>query len=80
VRSQLETERADRQQLQAQLAELQQRLDAAEQNPDSAIESPERADQTGEIVNFLKELLPPDTKWPKSTIPTLRKFLEAAED
>jgi hypothetical protein len=35
--------------------------------------------KAGEIVNFLKELLP-DTKLPKKTISELRKFLETMED
>jgi outer membrane protein TolC len=81
---QLEAERADRQQLQAQLdrtlaelAELQENPPPTGQNPAPAIDLPE---QLGEIVNFLKQLLPPDTKWPKRVIPELRKFLESKED
>ena len=63
------------------LAEKQNRLDeletAAELHREgSSIDLPE---QVGEIVNFLKESLPPDTKWPKRIIPALRKFLEAKE-
>ncbi|MEG3990236.1 hypothetical protein QUA13_24285 [Microcoleus sp. S28C3] len=50
---------------------------AIEQNPAPAIDLPE---QIAEIVNFLKELLPPDTKWPKRVIPSLRKFLESKEE
>lgn len=81
----LEIQSADRQQLQAELdrtlAELaklkQNPPPAAEPKPAPAIDLPE---QLGEIVNFLKQLLPPDTKWPKRVIPELRKFLESKEE
>lgn len=54
-------------------------LKELKRNPPPAVNSGKiDSDQTGEIVNFLKELLPPDTKWPKKTLPALRKFLEAA--
>ena len=64
------------------LAEKQTRLDELEetielhQQSAPAIDLPE---QVGEIVNFLKQSLPPDTKWPKRIIPALRKFLETKE-
>jgi predicted RNase H-like nuclease (RuvC/YqgF family) len=64
------------------LEEKQNRLDELEAAAElhrggSSIDLPE---QVGEIVNFLKELLPPDTKWPKRVIPSLRKFLETKEN
>lgn len=87
---QLEEVTADRAQLQAELdSTKRQYLELletsasrvkelqAEQNPPPAIDLLE---QVGEIVNFLKELLPPDTKWPKRVIPSLRKFLESKEE
>jgi septal ring factor EnvC (AmiA/AmiB activator) len=85
TQEQLEEVTRDRDELQADLertrAELAKLKDnpppAIEQNPAPAIDLPE---QVGEIVNFLKESLPPDTKWPKRIIPALRKFLEAKED
>jgi chromosome segregation ATPase len=61
--------------LRVEIGNLQAELEAYKQQP--AINLPE---QVGEIVNFLKESLPPDTKWPKRIIPALRKFLEAKED
>jgi hypothetical protein len=62
-----------------QLEELpRHQLDAEiEQLPDSAIDLSE---QVAEIINFLRELLPPDTKWPPRVMPKLRKFLESKED
>lgn len=64
--------------LRREIGNLQAELEAyKQQNPAPAIDLPE---QVGEIVNFLKESLPPDTKWPKRIIPALRKFLEAKED
>jgi hypothetical protein len=63
--------------LRLEIGELQAELEAYKQQPAPAIDLPE---QVGEIVNFLKESLPPDTKWPKRIIPALRKFLEAKED
>jgi hypothetical protein len=65
------------------LAEKQARLDELEEAAEPgqqlapAIDLPE---QVGEIVNFLKQSLPPDTKWPKRIIPALRKFLEEKKD
>ena len=75
---QIELDRTKRQYLElletsaSRVKELQ-----AEHNPAPAIDLPE---QVGEIINFLKESLPPDTKWPKRVIPSLRKFLESKED
>ena len=64
--------------LRLEIGDLQAELEAyKQQNPAPAIDLPE---QVGEIVNFLKESLPPDTKWPKRIIPALRKFLESKED
>jgi chromosome segregation ATPase len=88
LKQQLTTLTADRQQVAAQLDRKSEEFDRKceeleelKRNPPPAVNSGKiDSDQTGEIVNFLKELLPPDTKWPKKTIPTLRKFLEAAED
>jgi hypothetical protein len=65
--------------LRLEIGNLQAELEAYKQQQ-PAIDLPERPDQTGEIVNFLKELLPSDTKWPKRTIPALRKFLETVAD
>ena len=62
---------------QARLDELEDVAELQQQQPAPAIDLPE---QVGEIVNFLKESLPPDTKWPKRIIPALRKFLESKED
>lgn len=61
--------------LRLEIGELRSQL--AEQNPVPAIDLSE---QVGEIVNFLKQSLPPDTKWPKRTIPALRKFLESKDE
>ena len=75
---QVELDRTKRQYLElletsaSRIKELQ-----AEQNPTPMIDLPE---QVAEIVNFLKELLPADTKWPKRVLPSLRKFLESKED
>jgi len=65
------------QQLESKIQNLESKPAEPEQQPAPAIDLPE---QVGEIVNFLKESLPPDTKWPKRIIPALRKFLEAKED
>ncbi len=59
--------------LRLEIGNLQAELEAYQQHQPAI-------DQTGEIVNFLKELLPSDTKWPKRTIPALRKFLETVAD
>ena len=64
-------------QLKSKIQTLQSKPPEPEQQPAPAINLPE---QVGEIVNFLKQSLPPDTKWPKRIIPELRKFLEAKED
>ena len=61
--------------LRLEIGELRSQL--AEQNPAPAIDLSE---QVGEIVNFLKQSLPPDTKWPKRTIPALRIFLESKDE
>lgn len=64
--------------LQEQLADLKQNsATAGEQNPAPTIDLSE---QIPEIINFLKELLPPDTKWPKRVMPKLREYLESKED
>src|SRR6476469_2400429 len=70
LRSQLDTERASRTQVESQLSELQQ-------NPAPAIDLSGKA---GEVVNFLRTLLPKDTKLPKNTMSKLREILEATED
>jgi chromosome segregation ATPase len=62
--------------LRLEIGDLQAELEAYKQQQ-PAIDLPELV---GEIINFLKELLPPDTKWPKRVIPSLRKFLESKED
>ena len=62
--------------LRLEIGDLQAELEAYKQQPQPEIDLPE---QVGEIVNFLKELLPPDTKWPKRVIPSLRKFLESKD-
>jgi len=62
--------------LRLEIGDLQAELEAYKQQQ-PAIDLPE---QVGEIVNFLKESLPPDTKWPKRIIPALRKFLEEKKD
>jgi chromosome segregation ATPase len=63
--------------LRLEIGNLQAELEAyKQQQPAPAIDLPE---QVAEIVDFLKGLLPPDTKWPKRIIPELRKFLEAKE-
>ena len=90
TQEQLEEVTHDRQQLQAELDRTKRQylelLETsasrvkelqAEQNPAPAIYLPE---QVAEIINFLKELLPPDTKWPKRVLPSLRNFLESKED
>jgi hypothetical protein len=59
LRSQLEAERADRQQVQAELSDLQKRLDAAERNPAPEIEL---SDKAGKVASFFKTLLAKDTK------------------
>ncbi|HEY9807163.1 MAG TPA: hypothetical protein V6D04_11385 [Candidatus Obscuribacterales bacterium] len=59
LRSQLEAERADRQQVEAQLSDLQKRLDEAEQNPAPEIEL---SDKAGKVASFFKTLLAKDTK------------------
>jgi uncharacterized protein (DUF3084 family) len=70
VRSQLETERASRESVEAELAELKQ-------NSAPAIDLSSRA---GDIMNFFRTLLPKDTKLPKNTMSKLREILEATED
>jgi len=59
LRSQLAAERADRQQVEAQLSDLQKRLDEAEQNPAPEIEL---SDKAGKVASFFKTLLAKDTK------------------
>ena len=59
LRSQLEAERADHQQVEAQLSDLQKRLDEAEQNPAPEIEL---SDKAGKVASFFKTLLAKDTK------------------
>lgn len=63
--------------LRLEIGDLQAELEAYKQQPAPAIDLPE---QVGEIVNFLKQSLPPDTKWPKRIIPALRNFLESKVD
>ncbi|MEG5175923.1 hypothetical protein [Microcoleus sp. B3-D7] len=70
LRSQLDTERAHRTQVEAQLSKLQQ-------NPATVIDLSGKA---GEVVNLFRTLLPKDTKLPKNTISKLREILEATED
>jgi DNA repair exonuclease SbcCD ATPase subunit len=65
LNQQLETERADRQQVEAELAELQKRLDAAEQNPDSAIEPDPYI-----FLNWLKDLVKGKSRKPPQWEPT----------
>ena len=62
--------------LRLEIGNLQAELEAHKQQQPT-IDLPE---QVAEIINFLKELLPPDTKWPKRVLPSLRKFLESKED
>ena len=59
LRSQLEAERADRQQVEAQLSDLQKRLDEAERNPAPEIDL---SDKAGKVASFFKTLLAKDTK------------------
>ena len=68
--SQLDTERASRTQIEAQLSQLQQ-------TPAPAIDL---SDKAGEVMNFFRTLLPKDTKLPKNTMTKLREILEATED
>ncbi|MEG4280916.1 hypothetical protein QUA62_26120 [Microcoleus sp. MON1_C1] len=77
LRSQLEAEQADRQQVEAQLSDLQKRLDEVEQNSAPVIDL---SDKAGEVMNFFRTLLPKDTKLPKNTMTKLRQILEATED
>ena len=64
--------------LRLEIGNLREELEAYKQHQQQpAIDLPE---QVAEIVNFLKELLPADTKWPKRVIPSLRKFLESKEE
>ena len=62
--------------LRLEIGNLREELEAYKQQQPT-IDLPERV---AEIVNFLKELLPPDTKWPKRVMPSLRKFLESKEE
>ena len=69
--------------LRLEIGDLQAELEAyKQQNPAPAIEQPtcDLSEQIPEIINFLKELLPPDTKWPKRVMPKLRKYLESKEE
>lgn len=59
LRSQLEAERADRQQVEAKLPSLQKRLDAAERNLAPEIDL---SDKAGKVASFFKTLLAKDTK------------------
>ncbi|MEG4087532.1 hypothetical protein [Microcoleus sp. POL10_C6] len=75
---------ADRAQLQADLDRTLAELAELKENPPGTIEqNPAQAidlsEQIPEIINFLKELLPPDTKWPKRVMPKLREHLESKE-
>ena len=65
LNQQLEAERADRQQVEAELTELQKRLDAAEQNPDSAIEPDPYI-----FLNWLKDLVKGKSRKPPQWEPT----------
>jgi hypothetical protein len=91
VRSQLDTERADRQLVTAQLASKCEELDRTraelaslceeveklKENPPGAIDL---SDKAGEVVNFFRTLLPKDAKLPKNTMSKLREILETTED
>ncbi|WP_333183719.1 hypothetical protein [Microcoleus sp. B3-D7] len=77
ARSQLAERDTEIEQLKSTIQNLESKPPVPEQQPAPAIDLPE---QVGEIVNFLKQSLPPDTKWPKRIIPALRKFLEKEED
>ncbi|MBE9122577.1 hypothetical protein IQ269_17665 [Tychonema sp. LEGE 07199] len=50
LRSQLEAERADRQQVEAQLSDLQKRLDEAERNPAPEIELSDKAGKVASLT------------------------------
>ena len=78
----VQTAAADRQQPQTELASTREELAKLKGNPPPATQQPpiDLPEQIGEIVNFLKKLLPQDTKWPKRVIPSLREFLESKED
>ena len=68
------------QEKQARLDELEIQIEEAQiakPEPETAIDLSEQVPQ---IINFLKELLPPDTKWPKRVLPKLRQFLEPKEE
>lgn len=67
VRSQLEAERADRQQLQTELDRTLTELAKLKENPPPAIEQNlapaiDLSDKAGKIASFLKTLLATDTK------------------
>ncbi|MEG3929176.1 hypothetical protein [Microcoleus sp. T3_D1] len=73
---------ADRQQLQAELDRALAELAELREKAPPATEQPpiDLSEQIPQIINFLKQELPLDTKWPKRIMPKLREFLESKED
>ena len=77
LRSQLATERADREEIEAELADLKQNSVAASKDLPEAADLTEKA---GELLSFFRSLLPPKTKLPSGTISKIEKILEATTD
>ena len=63
MRSQLETEQADRAQLEAQLAELQKQLEEAEQKGTPV---PDLRGKVGDIASYVKSVIAEDRKLTKN--------------
>jgi chromosome segregation ATPase len=62
--------------LRLEIGNLREELEAYQQQQPPI----DLSEQIPEIVNFLKKLLPPDTKWPKRVMPKLKEYLESKEE
>jgi chromosome segregation ATPase len=62
--------------LRLEIGNLREELEASKQVQPTI----DLSEQVAQTINFLKELLPPDTKWPKRVMPKLREYLESKED
>ena len=77
LRSQLATERADREEIEAELSDLKQNSASASQDLPDAVDLTEKA---GEVLSFFKSLLPKNTKLPSGTISKIEKILEGGNN